>query len=509
MEGIESNPGPKKEHAPKEDKTNNQNIDIQSDMTTAKENPAFEETVILSLNRPFEVHQNIDSARFWDLPAESTNNHDSQKCSNCDESAKGITRCSAKPESNVTKERGRYEVTPNVLHDTKVTGKGLVRCPPVKNMELKDVRPKVKPKPEEKDVKVAETKQNIKMKTKIKRFFNPFKKSTKLETTTKEPTTKSNKLVRITEEICDDITDCQVDNDQISKDIDADCEKDDQTIDDIGKQEFSSTTTADNSLVKITKKSGAIHIALSKMNVNQSSLDYVSQQISQEKLPVKHVNMSKSTWHDENWCKAQKDLNKFLLQPKLQKIEDMNISYMDLVQVPKAVGEQLHQRLVVLNAGHNKLCTLDVILECTILKRLVVSFNMLTTIPKGITALVLLQEFYIDENPIYEVPACLSECKQLQVLKIGSRNTRVIAPEVFKIKDLKIEVAMKHTKVLCYPTYEQLTDSYQLSQFLTRHNTNLTRTAAKFPKYAGNETKFLKNDNCLKSEKQTLLVGMT
>ena len=240
----------------------------------------------------------------------------------------------------------------------------------------------------------------------------------------------------------------------------------------------------DNSMIKIAKKKGTLQIDASKQNIIKSNLDYILQQVTKEKQPVKFVNISRTTMYNENWSEFMPELNAFLFDVNLQKIEEMNLSTMGLVQVPEAVGE-LQQRLVVLNIARNKVCSLGPILRCEVLEKLTVTSNNISAIPENIHRLKRLRELYIDENPVYKITAFLCRCEKLRILKIGSRNTRVIAPEVLNMTDLRIDVAMKHQKILSLPTYEQLQDPDKLRIFLNKHETGAKKIAVKSRRYAG------------------------
>ena len=157
---------------------------------------------------------------------------------------------------------------------------------------------------------------------------------------------------------------------------------------------------------------------------------------------------------------------------------------MGLVQVPEAVGE-LQQRLVVLNIARNKVCSLGPILRCEVLEKLTATSNNISVIPENIHQLTRLRELHIDENPVYKITAFLCRCENLRILKIGSRNTRVIASEILNKKDLRIDVAMTHQIVLSHPTYEQLQDPEKLRVFLNKHETDAKKIAVKSRRYEG------------------------
>ena len=254
---------------------------------------------------------------------------------------------------------------------------------------------------------------------------------------------------------------------------------------------------SDNSVIKLVKKKGTLQIDASKQNIVKSNFDYILQQVTKEKQPVKYVNMSRTTIYNENWSEFMPELNAFLFDVNLQKIEEMNLSNMGLVQVPEAVSE-LQQRLVVLNIARNKVCSLGPILRCEVLEKLTVTSNNISAIPENIHQLKRLRELHIDENPVYKITAFICRCENLRILKIGSRNTRVIAPEVLNMDDLRIDVAMKHQKILSRPTYEQLRDPDKLRVFLNKHETDAKKVAVKSRRYAGKLTStILENENNL------------
>ena len=108
--GIEQNPGPKEKltksdadehpgpsHFPKQEVfqfCESQSMKCECNQTEVKTLPnlpkpeitAFSQSVIVSLDRPMEVQQKIDSAQFWDLPTESIDGDDStQRITKCSE----------------------------------------------------------------------------------------------------------------------------------------------------------------------------------------------------------------------------------------------------------------------------------------------------------------------------------------------------------------------------------------------------------------------------------------
>ena len=556
--GIESNPGPKEEltksdadvderpgpsHFTKQEVfqfCESQSTKCECNQTEVKALPnlpnseatVFSQSVIVSLDRPMEVQQKIDSAQFWDLPTESIDvDNSNQHVTICSEH-----QCSLKSKADrllSADATERSEEKDTDLSSQDETGNKFETEEPLTKSKVpaKDVRSKLgqstlfRKSPPRLQSKQPGCEKNKSLKTKLKNFFKRSAKQSESEV----PKIKT--LGKIREETSDGGADCRAIDDvnpeqkfdeqdeiaDITPEQKTDVQEDgpankvdvkqkqelvekegeepvkthqmclshtDNSMKEPVKTHQTSFCDSDNSMIKLVKKKGTLQIDASKQNIVKSNFDYILQQVTKEKQPVKYVNISRTTMYNENWSEFMPELNAFLFDVNLQKIEEMNLSNMGLVQVPEAVGE-LQQRLVVLNIARNKVCSLGPILRCEVLEKLTVTSNNISAIPENIHQLKRLRELHIDENPVYKITAFICRCENLRILKIGSRNTRVIAPEVLNMNDLRIDVAMKHQKILSHPTYEQLRDPDKLRIFLNKHETDAMKVAVKSRRYAG------------------------
>ena len=538
--GIEPNPGPREQltksnadehpgpsYFPKQEISSKKCQRSQTEVKKLQNLPnseatAFPQSVIVSLDRPMEVQQIIDSNLVWELPTESSDadisDHHIPKCSE--------RQCSLELKADGLLTADAPEIYEERCEDTDLTSQSETRykCKeeePLAKSKLpaKDVRPKFRQtstfrrSPARLQSKHRGCEKNNSLKTKVKNLFNPFKKSMK-RNESEVPKTKT--AVKAIEKTSDGGADCRANDDKnpkqksherdeipdITPEQKTDVQKDDtadkmdvkqkqQLVEIQGKEPEKlhqmCFSHSDNSTIKIVKKKGTLQVDASKQNIVKSNFDYILQQAIMEKQPVKYVNFSWTTMYNKNWSEFMPELNAFLFDVNLQKIEEMNLSNMGLVQVPEAVGE-LQQRLVVLNISRNKVCLLGPILRCEVLEKLTATSNNISAIPENIHQLSKLRELHIDDNPVYKITGFLCRCENLRILKIGSRNTRVIAPEVLNMNDLRIDVAMKYQKILSRPTYEQLRDPDKLRVFLNKHEIDAKKVAVKSRRFAGKVT---------------------
>ena len=92
-----------------------------------------------------------------------------------------------------------------------------------------------------------------------------------------------------------------------------------------------------------------------------------------------------------------------------------------------------------------------------------------------------LKKLYVEENPLFEIPAVLVQLPSLVFIKCGSPHTKVISNDLLShVNDgkLKITVLPKYNGVLKAPTFDEL-NSTKIQTYITTSNKEITQLCGK------------------------------